>query len=423
MEKIKLTDRFIASRKDAPGGKRSDYHDSLVPGLALRVTDKGHKSFVLHGRFPLSPDTFTRRQLGSYPGLSLDDAREKAREWQRLMSRGIDPKVEEARLVALESQKHRGTFEAIAQDYLADCEQRKLAKAGEARATLEKDFIPRWRHRPAAEIMPHEISLAVKAIADRGAPYQAHNAYGWVRSLYSWAINKGMYGITTSPIAHLKPAAVTGFTKQPRSRILSDEELRFVWNAAAKMGYPYGAVFQLLIVTGQRETEVSEASRGERDMAQRLWTIPKERMKAARAHEVPLSNAAFDIFNSLPEFSGGAFVFSTTSGKKPLNGFSKAKVRLDRIIAEDRAGAGLEQMAPWVIHDLRRTVRTHFSALPVEDMVRELVIAHAKKGLHKVYDQFSYRDEKRRCLDLWGARLAGILNPAPATVTTLFAAR
>ena len=97
----------------------------------------------------------------------------------------------------------------------------------------------------------------------------------------------------------------------------------------------------------------------------------------------------------MPRFTAGGSVFSTTAGAKSINGFSKAKARVDRL-------SGVEN---WKIHDLRRTMRTHLSALPVQDLVRELVIAHAKPGLHKVYDQHAYQAEKRECLELWEAAI------------------
>src|SRR4029077_11392349 len=102
-------------------------------------------------------------------------------------------------------------------------------------------------------------------------------------------------------------------------------------------------------------------------------------------------------------FTAGDFVFTTTAGARAVNGFSKAKARID----------SLGGVSGWKIHDLRRTMRTHLSALPVQDLVRELVIAHAKPGLHKVYDQHAYQEEKRECLYLWERRLTTILNPPP----------
>ena len=119
-----------------------------------------------------------------------------------------------------------------------------------------------------------------------------------------------------------------------------------------------------------------------------------------RAQEVPLSPAAVELFQALPRFTAGDYVFTTTAGAKPINGFSKAKARIDR----------LSGITAWKIHDLRRTMRTHLSALPVQDLVRELVIAHAKPGLHRVYDQHAYQDEKRHCLELWERRLMAIIE-------------
>src|SRR5947208_17190982 len=100
-------------------------------------------------------------------------------------------------------------------------------------------------------------------------------------------------------------------------------------------------------------------------------------MKGRRAHEVPLTPVAFGLREGLPRWSGGEYLFSTTGGEKPVNGFSKPKARIDKLSA----------VSDWVIHDLPRTMRTHLSALPVQDLVRELVIAHAKPGLPRGHDQ------------------------------------
>ena len=214
---------------------------------------------------------------------------------------------------------------------------------------------------------------------------------------------------------------------------MRDGEIPAVWEAAGKMGYPYGPLVRMLLLTGQREREVADMSWSEVDLDAMLWTIPAERMKADRAHEVPLAPEAVKLLKALPRWTGGDFVFTTTDGRTHVNGFGKAKMRVDRLVAQERAKARAgddakpeEQDArpAWVFHDLRRTMRTHLSALPVQDLVRELMIAHAKPGLHKVYDQFSYREEKRDCLNLWEARLLTILNPPPpAKVTDFTAAR
>jgi integrase len=411
MARQTLTDRFIHSRKPAPAGRRDEYLDSIVPGLALRVTDRGHKSFVLVTRYPSNPKNPTRRALGEVGAITLDQARQKARGWLELIGKGIDPKAEEARRRAEAQRRQVNTFDAVATEFL-ERHASGLKKSDEAKRIIEGEFIKRWGARPITDILPEEVAGAIRAIVKRGAPYQAHNALGYVRRLYNWAIGTHEFGIQASPVEHLKPKDLIG-KREARERTLSNDELRAAWRAAEEMGYPYGPVFRLLILTGQREREVAEMSWPEIELEKRLWTIPARRMKGDRAHEVPLSPTAVALIKSLPQWNGGDFLFSTTGGAKPINGFSKSKARIDR----------LSGVSGWVIHDLRRTVRTHLSALPVEDLVRELVIAHARPGLHKVYDLHAYQEEKRRCLELWEKRLFSIVEPPPRNVTDLTEAR
>lgn len=425
MGRINLTDRFIRAQKAAAPGCREEFLDGILPGLALRVTDRGNKSFVLIARYPSHPKNPTRRSLGGYGELTLEEARQRGREWLSLIRRGIDPKIEMARQRAAERVQQANTFEAVANAFL-DRYASRLAKSSEARAIFQKEFLPRWPNRLVTEISPKEIAEAVRAIAERGAPYQAYNAFGWLRRLYNWAIASGEHGVVDSPVARLSATEIIGQRREPRSRTLNNAELRHLWAACERLSYPYGPVFQLLLITGQREREVSDATWDEFDLEGGLWTIPKARMKGYRSHEVPLSASAVRLLKALPRFKG-RHLFSSSAGAKPLSGFSKPKIKLDRIIASEMQlaakGGEIPSMPPWVIHDIRRTVRTHLSALPVEDMIRELVIAHAKPGLHKVYDQHTYIEEKRRCLQLWDQRLHAILNPPKGIVANIADAR
>src|SRR3954449_3546008 len=256
--------------------------------------------------------------------------------------------------------------------------------------------------------MPEEGGAAIRAIVNRGARYQAHNAFALLRLLYRWAIGTGEYGINASPVERLQAGKLIG-KLELRDRVLKDDELRRVWDAAGEMGSRPGRVFRPLILTGLREREVANASWPEFDLRARLWLVPAARMKGAAAHEIPLADRALELVEALPRFTAGGFLFSTTAGEKPVNGFSKAKARIDRL-------SGVED---WKIHDLRRTMRTHLSALPVQDLVRELVIAHAKPGLHKVYDQHAYQSEKRECLELWEWRLLAVAESPAGNVVPM----
>jgi integrase len=345
--------------------------------------------------------------------MTLERARETARDWLSLIKRGIDPQVELARQRQAAQRRQENSFSAVAEEYI----KRKVSstrKAAVVQRELRREFIKPWGARPITEITQHDVVAIIDEVVDRGAPYQAHNLLGHVRTLFNWAIARGVYGLDRSPCDRLKPSAVIG-KKLARQRVLNDDEIRALWAATDTMGYPYGPLFRLLLITGQRKSEVAEATWSEFDLAKKLWAIPPERMKGDAAHVVPLSAEAIAVIAGLPQFKKPNYLFSTTFGKKAVNGFSKAKDRLDREMLGHLSGAPPN----WVLHDIRRTMRTGLSALPIPDLVRELVIAHTKPGLHKVYDQHSYLDEKRHALDLWAAKLRSIIEPTLDNVVSL----
>jgi integrase len=202
--------------------------------------------------------------------------------------------------------------------------------------------------------------------------------------------------------------------KAVRTRVLTDPEWRAFWRATGSMPYPYGPLFRLLALTGQRKSEVADSRWREFDVGKKLWVIPALRMKADAPHVVPLSDDVIAILESVPRLNRGDHLFSTTHGAKPVNGFSKAKVILDW-----KMRAELGELPPFVIHDIRRSVRTGLSALPVSSDVAELVIGHARPGLRRVYDQYAFEAEKRRALQLWADRLRDVVETAPGNVVAL----
>jgi len=424
MPKRTLNDRTLKALKPARKGKTYDLRDTVVPGLAVRISETRKRTFILVARYPGSKNP-TRRALGEYGELTLVQAREKAREWLELLRRGIDPREDQERQRTAEQRKRGNSFRVVAEEFIKlaligpDPERPKQRKAFEVKRDIEREFIARWNGRPITDITQHDVMAVIDAAVLRGSPYQAHNLLGHVRRLFNWVISRGVYGLDRSPCDRMKPKEVIG-KKALRTRVLNDPELRALWRATEAMPYPYGPLFKLLLLTGQRKSEVAEARWSEFDLVKKQWVIPAERMKADAAHVVPLTDEVMAILKSLPRFQRGEYLFSTTFGKSPVNGFSKAKVALDKAMA---AGLGVAKVDPFVIHDIRRSMRTGLSALPVPDLVRELVIGHAKPGLHKVYDQHRYTDEKRHALELWAKRLRDIIEPAPANVVELQSAR
>jgi integrase len=413
-----LTDRTLSAAKPRAG--IYDIHDTAEPGLRLRVHPGGKKTFVLVARYPTHPDHATRRALGVYPTMSLAEARDKARDWKKLIAKDVDPQEEAEERRREKARQRATTFAAVAEDFIARLHRDKKRKAAVAEREIRREFMDRWGERSITNITQADVKAVLRATADRGAPYQAHNLLVHVRSLFNWAIAQDDYGLTSSPCDRLKPSVVIG-KKKYRHRVLDDDELRAFWNATGRMGYPFGTAFRMLLLTGQRKTEVSDARWKEFALDQKLWTVPPERFKSDTTHLVPLSDACMMLLGELPLFKTGDYLFSTMFGGKPVVGFSRAKLQLDRLMLEElRAIRGPNaELAPFVTHDLRRTVRTRLSSLRVSDRVAEMVIGHGSKGLQRVYDQHKYIDEMREALELWAGRLRSIVTPPADNVVEM----
>jgi integrase len=262
------------------------------------------------------------------------------------------------------------------------------------------------------------------AIKRRAGKHAARHALGAVRKFFNWCAEGERFGVEASPCASVRDKTI-GFTKDrrelKRKRVLSDAELRDVWGAAETLGpaeavvpgYPFAPLVRLLMLTGQRLNDIASARWSEIDLDGATLTVPPERYKTGAAHEVPLAPRAVEILRSLPRFKRG-HVFTTTAGARPVSGLSKMKARLDAAISARREKAGAEPMTAWVLHDLRRTVRTRLvSDCKVDAFIAERVIGHALPGLHGVYDQGTHREPKRAAAEGWAARLLAIVEPAP----------
>jgi integrase len=405
--KTLITDRTLRGLRPAPAGTRTVLWDSAVPSLCVRVTDKGAASFNVMRRLR---GRIIRRMIGiswhvPFPAgqplpYALSDARDDARAAILDISRGIDPKKRKETERGAEAQRQANSFGSVAEAFIQK-HVSGLKSGPEVETTIRRELIPKLGSRPIADITRRDVVELIEVIADSGRKYAAHKLFNYVSKLFAWAIARHIYGLETSPCTGVKPSEIAG-KKEPRQRVLSDSEIRALWKATEGLGYPAAPFVRLLLLTGQRLREVAEMTWSEIDIDKVLWTIPADRMKGDSAHEVPLSTMAVEILKSLPRWTG-PFVFTTTGGARPISGFSKMKARLDTAIKEP--------ITPWRFHDLRRSMRTGLSALRVPDVVSELCIAHTQKGLHKVYDQHAYLDEKRHAFESWANRVLAICEP------------
>jgi integrase len=382
---------------------------------------------MLVARYPGSRNP-TRRAMGVYGALTLDGARQKARDWLDLIQRGRDPKDEEERQRASEQRRRSNNFAAVAEDFIAE----KLPnerKGKEVERDIRRDLIPAWGKRPLVEVTDLDILRVING-KKKTAPAQARNLLGIAKRLFSWAVEQRCYGLTSSPAEILKPTKIIG-EKATGYRILSGDELFALWRSAGRMAYPHGPVYRLLLLTALRLNEAADASWSEFDLSTKCWTIPATRMKGrkgkARPHVVPLTTDMLAVLDALPRFKKGESLFSTTFGASPVWMSDKIKKRLDRRMlrtlralarrrGDDPAKVKLDR---WTNHDIRRTVRSGLSRLKIAEEAREAVLAHVRAGIKGTYDHYDYLDEKREALELWARRLKQIVQPQPPNIVSL----
>jgi integrase len=410
----RLTELAI-ERLRPPATGRLEVFDSIVPALAVRVTPNGAKSFVLRTRIKGQSDLI-RLTIGDATAMGLSDAREEASGILKVCRAGDDPRAIRAAKAAEAKAERRNTFEAVAEAFITE-HVAKLRSAAHTESAIRRYLISEWGTRSIASITPEDVGDLIRDLSDT-SPHTGRRILAHAKRLFRWAAAPGRGHVKVNPCANLT-AKDFDLAHTSRETVIAPDHLRLIWQAADEMGGPFGQFFKMLMLSGQRRTEISEVSWPELDLdGDHVLNIPGSRMKAKRPHEVPLSTPMVEIFTAMQEERGkGEYIFSTTNGERPISGFSKAKLALDAKVEEIRTRENdgeppADKLPAWRIHDIRRTVRTALGALPnVPHDIRELVIAHVPPALVATYDRHGYREEKRQALELWGQRLKQIVEP------------
>jgi integrase len=413
-----LTDTQVRNLK--PTGKRQEISDAGLPGLELRVSAKGIKTWAVRYRVrgqgvaggkrvaQLAGDK-RRLTLGDYPKVGLADARAKAANVKRLARSGVDAAVEQ-----------RGTAEPISvptvsdlvDRYVTDHLQRNGLRAGvNAEKQLRLYVVAAWGPRPLTSIARGDLVQLLEEVRvertievrdgerverrRRGGPGAAAEVRKWTRAMFQFAVDAGLR--TDNPFTDVKNRD----KRRPRARVLTMPELAAVWEAAGAMGYPWGPWYRLIMLTGDRRGEWARARWSWLDPKRTRLEIPADEYKTGKPQVVPLSSQAQTIIATLPIATTGPFLFSSDGGATPVSGFSKAKVRLDGLLAK-RPG---EPLAPWVVHDLRRSMATHMERIRIEPHVIEVCLGHVLKGVAGTYRQYGYLPEKSTALQAWANEL------------------
>lgn len=401
-----LTDLAIRKLENPPS--RREVPDGKISGLYLVLQPTGMRSWALRYRVHGISRKLT---IGSYPDVDLAAARRRAQVALGAIANGKDPAAD--KIAAREAKKSARApsdrVETVAASFLEKYVKRNAGDswAREGERLLRKEIIPALGSKRLGEVKKSDIHDMLDAIVDRGAPVVANRTLAIFRRLCNWAVERGI--ILGSPCVAIKAPT----PEHSRDRVLADDEIQLAWGAFESIGWPFGPIAKLLLLTGARRDEVASARWSEINLDAKTWSIAKERSKNGVAHEIPLSDAAVAILAGLPRVGDrkDALVFSTT-GRTPVSGFSKGKAQIDAEIAA-AFGDGADPTAPWVFHDLRRTAASGMAGIGIAPHVVEAVLNHKSgtiKGVAAVYNRYSYATEKRQALDAWARRLDAILG-------------
>lgn len=355
-------------------------------GFGVRVSASGKRSFVLnywHQRREF------RITLGAYPDWSVLKAVREARELRQRVDRGENPLADRAPLPTDTSH----SVETVLRTFLARyVNANKLRSAAEIERSFDRYVIPRIGRKSILAVQRRDVVEMLDAIEDQNGPVMADRVLAYLRKAFNWhaARDDKFVPPIVKGMARTKPA------ERARQRVLDDDELRDVWAAIDGMGSPYREYLRTLLLTAARRQEVSEMRWEEIDGA--AWTVPATKYKTKIANTTPLTAT---VLVQLGPAKSSGYVFSkpAPAADRPFSGFSKCKRNLDKRTAAIRAERGQDEMAPWVLHDLRRTARSLMSRAGVSADVGERVLGHVISGVRGVYDRHAYIDEKRDALE------------------------
>jgi integrase len=390
MPRVKLTKSAI----DALPTPTSDvvYWDAGLPGFGIKVTPKGRKVFVVLYRTGGAGSKLRKYTIGPYGRVTLHQARLGAQKVFAAKLEGRDPATEkrEAKRRAVTDRVEDLLETFIAQHLSQNRSGREISRL------LRREVGTPWAGRSIHKISKRDVVEIVSAIEQRGAPVAANKALKSIKTFLRWCVGRAVLDQSPAEGVPLPTKEVT------RDRVLSDEELTQVILAARTIGGPYGAIVEMLALTGQRREEVARIKCGELDLTGRVWTLPKSRAKNAKAHVVHLSQQSLTLLKGTGRRVGFVLSFD---GAKPFNVFSRAKRELDKISG----------VTGWRLHDLRRTCVSGMARLGVAPHVADKILNHQAgtiSGVAAVYQRHAFLSERKEALVRWGAHVNLILNGA-----------
>lgn len=401
----KLTESAI-SKLQIPAGKREAWlSDTDVQGLRVRATAGGAKTFMACWTDRVSGER-RRERLGAWGAITLADARTAARAILGDVARGEDPS--EKRMLKRKAATEAKAAAALTLRVLVDqwaaigLQKRKPRYRTEATRAIAHAFQSQME-QPASQLSRRAVVATLDALTQAGKTAMAGRTLAYGRACFSWARKRGM--VTENPFHDLPIAA----GKVSRDRVLTEDEVRAIWVASSSLGWPFGPLIQLLLLTAQRRNEIAAMRWAEISADRTTWTIPAERAKNGRAHIVHLAPAARDILRDLPRLNSTDLIFTTTE-RTPVSGFSKVKARLQATMTSTLGETDGATMPGWRFHDFRRTAVSWMATAGFAPHVADRLLNHVAVGnisaVGSVYQKAEFLEERKACLEAWAHHLA-----------------
>jgi integrase len=388
---------------------RTEIADGGCAGLYLIVQPSGAKSWAARFRIGGVPKKLT---LGGVPAITLAYARALAAAALKKVGQGIDPTVEKRRDKetgeAARAKLAADTVENLAAQFIEKYAKRQNRSWKQAERIFDKLVLPEWKGRTIHDITKRDVIDLVEAI-EQDRPVLANRVLAHVRKFFNWLVARD--AIKVNPCAGVAPPG----KEVTRDRVLDESEIKALWLAcddldAPGAAVPFGAIAKLLLLTGQRRSEVACMPWSELDIDKRMWSLPGERTKNGKPHNVPLSRQVLAIIETIPHIAGSPFLFAMRRG---FGSYTAAKRRID------------ERMPPtkhFTFHDLRRTCATGMADIGIAPHIIEACLNHLsghKAGVAGIYNRSVYGADKADALQRWADHVELIVTGKPAKVIKL----
>lgn len=391
-----LTDTKLRNLKP----KESAYKVVDRDGLYVNVATSGGISFRYNYRLNNRQETLT---LGKYGvgGITLAEAREGLHEAKKMIAEGKSPAREKARVK--ERNNSAQTFGDWAEGWLSGHEMAESTR-DMRKATYQRELQKPFGSKLLGEITHEDLRALTDKIVARDAPATAVHAREIVMMVFRWANERGV--TVENPADKVRPTSIARFTA--RERALSSDEIGLMYEYLHKVnsGPQFKVAAKLVLLTLVRKGELAHAKWDEVSFTKAQWTIPKERMKARRAHVVPLSSQAMELLMALKTFACGSewLLPSRYDADAPMSDATLNRtLELVWKLAQ-KEGKPLAKFGP---HDLRRTGSTLLHEAGYNTDWIEKQLAHEQKGVRAVYNKAEYIEQRTEMLQDWANMIDG----------------